>query len=100
MSGKRLYRILSALFLFLLIGTKGLGYHSITHDDSEGAVQCELCTFVMQQEGNDYTPPVDLDLPVPNIPAIDKQKDIKGIVVFDGRFSPDALFSRPPPAWA
>ena len=100
MSGNRPYIVLSAFFLFLLIGTKGLGYHSITHDDSEGAVQCELCTFVVQQEGNDYTPPVDLDLPVPNIPVIDSEKENSGIVIFSGRFSPDALFSRPPPAWA
>ncbi len=100
MNGNRVYIVLATFFLFLMVGIKGLSYHSLSHDEGDGAVQCELCSFVMQQETLDYHPPADPELQLPHIPAIDREKDLEGTVVVRGRYSPDALFSRPPPAWA
>ena len=82
-----------------MIGTKGLGYHSFTHDDGEGTVQCELCTFVVQQEFQEYFPPAQLDFPV-NATFFQFEGEISGTAIsYSSRLSPDRLFSRPPPVW-
>ena len=99
MKGKRFYTWISTVFLFLLLGAKGLDYHSLSHSPGDDALQCELCTFMAQQETLDYNPPASFEIPRPNIYFDEDQEVIGAIRQLPGRLTPDSLLSRPPPVW-
>ncbi|MBT8206287.1 MAG: hypothetical protein KJO20_13020 [Eudoraea sp.] len=99
MKGKRCYTWISTVFLFLLLGAKGLDYHSLSHSPGEDALQCELCTFMVQQETLDYNSPASSEIPLPKVYLVEDQEVISTLHRLPGRLTPDSLLSRPPPVW-
>ena len=90
---------ISAVFLFLVLGVKGLDFHSLSHYQGDEAAQCELCTFMVQHEAQEYTTPSSCDIPLQRTDIIEAKETLCEIPPYPGRLSPDSLFSRPPPVW-
>ena len=97
MNGKRYYTLIATAFLFLMIGIKGLGYHSFTHGQDEDTLQCELCVFVAQQEAEEFSTPTKVEFSPAVYIMVRSSETLTTDTIDEGRLTPDALFSRPPP---
>jgi len=99
MKSKAFYTWISAFFLLLLLGVKGMGYHSLSHNEGDEAIQCELCSFVVHQESHQFNPPAPCEIPLQRMDIIEDQETLSVIPAYPDRLTPDSLFSRPPPVW-
>ncbi len=97
MNGKRYYTLFVTALMFLMIGIKGLGYHSFTHSQDEDTLQCELCVFVVEQDTEEFNTPAHADFSPAVFVLVSSDESLTTDSINEGRPIPYALFSRPPP---
>ena len=88
------------LFLLLFLGVKASAFPPLTHEDADEPVPCEVCTLVIQQELEDFDPPVELTVPDEVVMPIAKKDLDKYFITPYHKDIWMRFFSRPPPQLA
>lgn len=95
-SAKRLFTALFLLALFL--GSKGLEFHALSHEQDNDQVTCEWCDYALVLQSTPFEPATVSDLDF--IPTASTQNQILTCYLSHAqdRLAWEPLFGRPPPS--